>query len=48
MPKKKLRHKKQKRRTKAVGIRTSMDIEIDFTRADLPLLKRAVRLLERK
>ena len=47
--KKKLAHKKHPKTAKpvAVGIKTNMEIEIVFTKADLPLLKKAVKTLEK-
>ncbi|MFC1454844.1 hypothetical protein ACFLQI_02015 [Candidatus Undinarchaeota archaeon] len=47
-PNKKLSHKKHPKTSKpvAVGIKTNMEIELVFTKADLPLLRKAVKTLE--
>ncbi|MFH1786955.1 MAG: hypothetical protein ABH829_04885 [archaeon] len=47
--KKKLYHKKHPTTAKpiAVGIKSNMEIEIVFSKEDLPLLKKAIKTLEK-
>ncbi len=46
---KRISHKKdvRKKKTVAVGIKEEMDIEVVFTKKDLPMLKKAVQILEK-
>jgi len=37
-----------KKKTAGVSVKTSMDMDIIFTKKDLPLLKKTIRILEKK
>ena len=49
MAKKKLSHKRHSKTAKpvGVGVKTSMEVEFVFKKSDLPLLKKAVAILEK-
>lgn len=46
---KRISHKKdvKRKRTVAVGIKDNMELEFVFTKKDLPVLKKAVQILEK-